>query len=282
MGFSMSKQKQTLEFERIVGVKFLNKDELPKDFKTVKKPGVKSFCDAFRLLEEEKYTEGLIVTGDSTKICHWSPVALGLKEPETDVQKKIVPLFDKLNHGIFIFNIGKTSKDHPLQNFVEKPDTVTLVGTQENITKSVKEIGIENFAKEYFKQLEYSVVSLFSNEITLTKKEKRKGKRRLRNIKFMNWLFASKLMNNKPVDKFMTRIATKYRVVEILDNSLSKSGNGMSCCYASSSIPYTTQKANVTLMDTGSIGWGGLSYKSMFLGLPYNIYKKIEPSILLE
>lgn len=278
----MSKQKQTLEFERIIGVKFLNKDELPKDFRTVKKPGVISFCDAFRLLEKEKYAEGIIVTGDSIKICHWSPVALGLKKPETDVQKNIVPLFDKLNHGVFIFNIGKTSKDHTLQNFIDNPDIVTLVGTRENVTKSIEEIGIKNFTKEYFKQLEYSAVSLFSSEVLLTKKEKRKMKRHLRSIKIINWLFASKLMNNKLMMKTMNRLMKKYRIIKIMDNFLPKYGTGMSCCYASTSIPYATQKANVTLTDSGSIGWGGLSKKSMLLGLPYDIYKKIESIMLLD
>jgi len=38
----------------------------------------------------------------------------------------------------------------------------------------------------------------------------------------------------------------------------------------------------VSLMDTGSIGWGGFSKKSMFLGLPYDLYKKLEPIILLN
>jgi len=278
----MNKQKQTLEFERIVGVKFLNKDELPKNFKKIKRPSVLSYCDAVHLLENEKYAEGLIVTGDSIKVCHWSPVGLGLKEPETEVQKKIVPLFDELNHGIFIFNIGKTSKNHPLQNFVDNPDTVTLVGTQENVTKSIEEIGIENFTKEYFKQLEYSAISLFSNEVILTKKEKRKMKRHLRSTKFINWLFASKLMNNKPMMKLVTKSLTKYRVVKMMDSFLPKYATGMSCCYASSSIPHATQKANVSLMDTGSIGWGGFSKKSMFLGLPYDLYKKLEPIILLN
>ncbi len=157
----MSSQKQSIEFERIVGVKFLKEDEMPKDFNTIKNPGVMSFCDAFRLLNNEKFAEGIIVTKDSIKVCHWSPVSLGLKEPETDVQKNIIPLFDELNQGVFIFNIGKTSKIHPLQGAIDNPDTVTLIGSSENIAKSVEKIGLENFTKDYIKQLEYSAVSLY-------------------------------------------------------------------------------------------------------------------------
>ena len=277
----MSKQKKNIEFEKIVGVKFLNKEELPKDFKTIKNPGVISYCDAIRLLENEKYAEGIILTKDSIKICHWSPVALRLKEPETGVQKKIVPLFDELNHGIFIFNVGKTGENHLLQKFVDNPDTVTLVGSKENIAKSVKEIGIENFTEDYLKQIEFSAVALFTEEDKLTKKEKRKMKRHLRSIRFLNGLFASKLIKNKPAIKLLNRLMTKYFLIKIMDSFLTKFGTGMCCCYGSSSIPYATQKANVSLMDTGSIGWGDFPKKSMFLGLPYNIYKKLEPNILL-
>ncbi|MCK4796898.1 MAG: DUF169 domain-containing protein [Spirochaetes bacterium] len=278
----MSSKKQDIEFERIVGVKFLKEDEMPKDFNTIKNPSVLSYCDAFRLINTEKYTEGIIVTKDSIKICHWSPVGLGLQEPETDVQKKIVPLFDELNHGIFIFNIGKTSKDHPLQNYIDNPDTVTLVGTPENVAKSVEEIGLENFTKDYINQFDLSAVSLYLDEDTQTKKEKRKIKRHLRNIKFTNWLFASKLISNKPMAKFLTKMLTKYTFVKIMDGLLEKSANGMSCCYGASSIPYATQKANVNLMDTGSIGWGELSKENMFLGLSYSMYKTFEPNILQE
>ncbi|MHA1516282.1 MAG: hypothetical protein ACTSPF_12165 [Candidatus Heimdallarchaeaceae archaeon] len=254
----MSSKKQGLEFEMIIGVKFLKENELPKDFNIIKNPGVRSYCDAVRLLNNEKYAEGLIVTKDSIKVCHWSPVCLGLKEPETDVQKKIVPLFDELNHGIFIFNIGKTSKSHPLQSAIDNPDAVTLVGSSENISKSVEVIGLENFTKDYIKQLELSAVSLFSNEDILTKKERRKRKSHLRSIKIINWLFASKLISNK------------------------KFGTGSCLCYGAAAIPYATQKANISFSDSGSIGWGGLSNKDLLLGLPYNLYKTLEPNLIID
>ncbi|MHA1219558.1 MAG: hypothetical protein ACTSO5_12915 [Candidatus Heimdallarchaeaceae archaeon] len=278
----MSSKKQGLEFEMIIGVKFLKENELPKDFNIIKNPGVRSYCDAVRLLNNEKYAEGLIVTKDSIKVCHWSPVCLGLKEPETDVQKKIVPLFDELNHGIFIFNIGKTSKSHPLQSAIDNPDAVTLVGSSENISKSVEVIGLENFTKDYIKQLELSAVSLFSNEDILTKKERRKRKSHLRSIKIINWLFASKLISNKLMIKFITKMMTKYPFVKIMDGFLRKFGTGSCLCYGAAAIPYATQKANISFSDSGSIGWGGLSNKDLLLGLPYNLYKTLEPNLIID
>lgn len=278
----MSEDKISVGFEKIIGIKFLKANELPKDFNTIKNPGVRSYCDAVRLLNTEKYSEGLIVTKDSIKVCHWSPVNLGLKEPETGVEKNIIPLFDELNHAIFIFNIRKNNKNHPLQSAIDNPDAVTLVGTPENIAKSVEVIGLENFTKDYIKQLELSAVSLFSNEDILTKKERRKRKRHLRSLKFINWLFASKLISNKPMIKFITKMMTKYTFIKIMDGFLRKFGTGSCLCYGAAAIPYATQKANITFADSGSIGCGGLSNKDMFLGLPYNLYKTLEPNLIID
>jgi hypothetical protein len=277
----MSKEKQNLKFNRIVGVKFLKEDEMPKDFDIVKKPGVRSFCDALRLIDTERFSEGLIVTKNTIKICHWSPVALGLKDAETEVQKKIVPLFDELHSGIFIFNISKTSENHPLQSFIDNPDTVILIGSFKVVSKAIEQIGIENFSNEYVKQLEFSALSLFTNFDSLTKKEKRKIKRHLRSTKFINALFASKLISNKPMVKFITKLLTKYPFVKVMDGVLRKTATALSCCYVSTSIPYAKQKATVALIDTGSIGWGEMSKKSVFMGIPYNLYSSIEPEMSL-
>ncbi len=278
----MSEQKQILEFDKIIGVKYLKEDELPLDFKIIKNPGVRSYCDAIPILSKENYKDGVIVTTDSIKVCHWSPVGLGLKEPETSVQKKIEPIFDELFHGIFIFNMGITSKNHPLQEAIENPDTVTLIGTSENMAKSVEVIGLENFTKDYINQPNISAVSEFSNEDNLTKKERRKRKRHLRSLKFINWLFASKLMSNKPMTKLITRMLKNYSFVKIMDGFLRKFGTGMCFCYGASSIPYATQKANVSFSDAGSISWGGISNKDMVMGLPYYLYEKLEQNVIFE
>lgn len=259
----------------------MKENEMPENFDIIKKPGVRSFCDALRLINTERFSDGLIVTKDTIKICHWSPVGLGLMEPETDVQKKIVPLFEELYHGIFIFNIGKTSKNHPLQSFIDKPDTVSMIGSFETVSRAFEQIGEENFSREYIKQLEFSALSLFTDDDTLTKKEKRKIKRHLRSTKFINALFASKLISNKPMVKFITKLLTKYPFVKIMDGMLRKTATVLSCCYVSSSIPHSTQKATVCIIDTGSIGWGEMSKKSIFMGLPFDIYSSLESKITM-
>ena len=123
-----------------IGIKFLKEKDMPKDFETIKNPAVRSFCDAVRLLHDEDHPKGLIVTLDNTKVCKWCPVGLGLKEPETGLDKKIDLLFDELNQGVHIFNMnGK----------VTEPDVITLVGDRENTEKLINEIGLENFTKNY-------------------------------------------------------------------------------------------------------------------------------------
>lgn len=75
---------------------------------------------------------------------------------------------------------------------------------------------------------------------------------------------------------------TKYRVVKFFDSFLRKFGTALSCCYVSSSIPFATQKTTVSIIDTGSIDWGEMSKKLIFMGLPFSLYKSFEPKISLE
>ncbi|MHA1244890.1 MAG: DUF169 domain-containing protein [Candidatus Heimdallarchaeota archaeon] len=271
-----------IQLERVpTGIKYLNDENMPKDFDTIKNPKVRSFCDAIQLLREEEFNKGIIVTQNTIKVCKWSPVSLGLKEPETGLEKNINPLFDELNHGVFVFNTTITANNHPLQKFVAKPDVVTLVANKENSAKVVEAVGLENFTLDFSDQLEFSAISEYTPETTanLSKKERRKRARRLRNIKSINWLFASKLISNKLMIKIITWMMKGYPVSLIFDVLTRKFYSGMACCYSVSAIPHITQKGNISFVDTGSIGWGELSNKYLLIGLPYSLYKKLESKL---
>ena len=70
-----------------------------------------------------------------------------------------------------------------------------------------------------------------------------------------------------------------YLVSLIFDVLTRKFYSGMACCYSVSAIPHITQKGNISFVDTGSIGWGELSNKYLLIGLPYSLYKKLEPKL---
>ena len=122
-----------------IGIKYLKEDDMQKYVNSLENPAVRSFCDATRKLQDEGHQNGLLVTLNSIKACKWCPVALGLKKPETGLEKKIDPLFDELNDGVYIFNLDDKITD---------PDVVALISDQENAEKIIETIGLENFTKE--------------------------------------------------------------------------------------------------------------------------------------
>ena len=265
--------KEKISLERLpIGVKYLKEKDMPKDFNTVCNPEVRSYCDAVRLLQEDEYKNGIIVTLDSIKACKWCPVCLGLKKPETGLEKKIELLFDELNQGVHIFNTT---------NGAGEPDVVSLISDQENVVKIIDLLGLENFTKEHIDQIYLSALSLYTEVEYPSKRAQRKRKRHLRSIKFFKWLFASKLIRNKPTDKFLTFLLKRYAFSRMMDPILSKFSSGTSLCYNAGAIPFVAQKANVTFPCTGGIAWGDISKDSMLIGVPYLLFKKLEPSIVL-
>jgi len=255
-----------------VGIKYLKEKDLPKDFNTIKNPKVRSYCDAVRLLHEDNYPNGIIVTLDSIKACKWCPVGLGLKNPETGLEKKIEPLIEDLNRGVHIFNTTDN---------VREPEVVTLVSDRENVENMIKVLGLENFTKEYIDELTNSALSEFTEVEFPSKRARRKRKQHLRSIRVFQWLFASKLISNRLMTRIITFTLKQYVFSRIMDPILRKYSTGLSFCYAASAIPLVTQKANVVFAETGGIGWGRVSKDSMIVGLPNSLYKKLESNIVM-
>ncbi len=263
----MSEEKQVINLVRKpIGINFLNEKEMPEEYSEIN-PKVRSFCDAIRLVHKENYPDGIIVTNDSISACKWCPVSLGLKKPESGLEKKIEPLFKDLNEGVYV-NIQKNNPNGS--------DVVTLVADQENTRKIIDLLDIDSFNQEYLNKLFFSNLSEFTDLSNLTKKELRKRRRNLRSIRLFKWLFASKLIKNKPMTKILTFFFKQYLIARIMDPILRKFSTGTSFCYTTSSMPFITQKANVAFPCTGAIGWGDVSKDSILIGLPNNMFKSLD------
>ncbi len=255
-----------------IGVKYLKEKDMPNDFNTISNLNVRSYCDAIRLLQSGEYKSGIIVTLDSIKACKWCPVGLGLKKPETGLEKKIDPLFDELYHGVHVFNTT---------DGVGKPDVVSLIIDQENSARIIEVLGLENFTKEYIDQIAFSALSEYTEVDYKSKRARRKQKRHLRSLKLFQWLFASKLISNKLMTKLLTFSLKQYAFSRVMDPILRRYSSGMSLCYSASGVPLVSQKANIVFPDTGGIVWGGISKEHMVIGLPYSLFKKLEPNIVI-
>jgi len=264
----MTEKISEIQLERIpVGIKYLKENEMPENFDTIENPKVRSFCDGLRLLHENNYPNGVIITLDKIKACKWCPVGLGLKTPQNGIEKKIEPLFEELNKGIHIFN---------LTDAVREPDIVSVIAKSENAEQIINTVGLENFTKEYIDELTFSAISQYTDVEFPSKHVERKRKRHLRSIKLFQWLFASKLISNRVMNRFLTFMLKQYPFSRMMDPILRQYSTGMSFCYSTSAIPLTTQKANVVFAETGGIGWGGISKDDMIFGMPYSLYKTFE------
>lgn len=263
----MTEEKIKINLKREpIGIKYIKENAVLKDFNEATNPKVRSYCDAIRLLQGTDYPDGVIVTLDSIRACKWCPVALGLKNPETGLEKKIEPLFEDINQGVHVFN--------PINN--GEPDVVTLISDRENAEKIINKVGLENFTQDYIEQLTFSNLSEFTDVKFSSRRAERKRKRHLRTIRLFNWLFASKLISNKLMTKILTSMLKKYAFSRMMDPILRRYSTGMSFCYATSAIPFVKQKANIAFVDTGAIGWGDISKDSMIIGMPNSLFKTLE------
>ncbi|MCK5342791.1 MAG: DUF169 domain-containing protein, partial [Candidatus Heimdallarchaeota archaeon] len=152
-----------------IGIKFLKEDEMPEDFSIVKNPKDRSYCGLLRLVrEEEEYSKGVIVTRESIEICKWSKVILGFKKPEKKFEKGISPILEEPFPGIFLFKIDTPIENHPLARFIENPDIIQIMSSQESITEIINYLGIENFTDEYLDHLETSALAVFTKDLSGT------------------------------------------------------------------------------------------------------------------
>lgn len=260
-----------------VGVKFLREEEMPNNFNVVQNPKVRSYCDVIRLLRKEEYCQGNVLTLDSNTVCKWGPAILGLKKPDNELEKKLSPIMEESFDGVFVFNINTPKEKHPLSSAIENPDTVTIVGTREILADIIERLGIENFTDEYIDRLETSALSAFSDIQDISETVKRKRARKTSSLKFLNWVFSSRVMSNRVSTWIITQPFKSYTFSKMADPVLRKTMAVHSVCMNTSVIPYLTQKGNVSYFDAGGIGWGGNTHKNMIMGLPGQLYQRLEP-----
>jgi len=260
-----------------LGVKFLHNEDFPLDFGPIKTPDVRSFCDSFRLIGEEEYSKGILITADNIKSCRWCSAMLGLKKPEHKIESKHSPRIEENIQGIFIYNMSNNIENQLLKN----PDVVIFVSSRNDMEFIINKLGIENFTTDYLLDLKVSALSLFLENEQVTNRIKRKRKQKTRSLKFFNWLFASKLISNKLMMKLITWLLKHYGVTTVMDPVLNKFMVTASFCRNATAIPYLSQKANVSYLDGGAIGWGEFPHKNMIIGIPGELYKQVANDLVL-
>ncbi len=217
-----------------------------------------SYCDAVRLASEGE-GRPLLIDDSSIEVCRWSPVVLGLREPDSQFNLKVEYNLPLPTRSVLIAPVGLYREDRP-------PDVVLVRATPAELKKAIDALGAQNFATDLAGRLDRSALSVFlAGGDPVDRKT----------IQFVNENLArlNRLQGWRDFTKWIfNREWTTYIFDLLLDRFLAN----MSICRNSTAIPFVTGKANVSYFCTGGIAWGLNKPQHMTCGLPYPLFKQLE------
>jgi uncharacterized protein (DUF169 family) len=242
-----------------VGVKFIPSDE---DV-WVAAPlyeGI-SYCDAvLRATDGEE----LQIHPDSITTCKWSPVVLGLKNPESGFEKRQEPRLEG-TRGVFLA---------PLSLFETRglePDVVIIRDDPKTLRYLAREAGERRSAREYAEELDKSALQyLLENRADWKVRLTMAVNRILAFMQRFGWW--------KSLIEFMFR---SELVSDLFDRVISRTMADMSICRNSTVIPYKTGMANISFFCSGGIAWGMNRSEHMTSGWPWQVFKELRDRVTL-
>ncbi len=249
----------TLELPPI-GIKLLD-EKLYEEFKdTVLFSGI-SYCQG---IFGATFGMELLLNSGSIKICKWSPVVLGFKEPGNDFEKTIEPHLERFAikalymAPMYLFKKGVT------------PDGVIIRTNPDNYRKIIDLLGWDSFIDpEKYKQDQTSLNTFRMKPPT--------GMSAI-SIKYINRTLS--LLNRFTLwHRFTTFIFKSDYVTKIFDKFITRYMANMSMCRNSFVIPWQNKKANISYYCTGGVAWGKNEPDDMTSGYPYDMYLKLEPNL---
>ena len=125
-----------------------------------------------------------------------------------------------------------------------------------------------------------SDLSVFTQAFSVSDKSSKKRSRKIKLIKNFNRIWDSKLILNKVVFNSLTWSLKSNAVCSAFAPAMRSLTAAGAVCLNTVVIPYLTQKGNVTFVDMGGIMWGSISRKNMIIGLPNNLYNKVEKQLI--
>lgn len=212
-----------------------------------------SYCDAVRRVTGNGE---LLILSDSILTCQWSPVILGLKNPENSFEKRLTPRMNK-TWGVYLA---------PLTIFSERdfePDVIILRDKPDLLKKLLLNLGWDRCALRLAGEMDKSALGiLYNNNFSL----------KSFSIVGFNKLLAS-LSGNNWWHSFTEVMFRNTFVCDIFDRFISLFMSDMSICRNSTVIPYKTGLVNVSHFCIGGISWG-LNYpEHLTSGFPYDVFK---------
>ncbi len=204
-----------------------------------------SWCDAVRLAT---YGEELLVVPGSIEVCKWAPVVLGLKEPQSEFEKDLVPRMERPVAGIYLAQLTR---------FKGNPDAVIIRGSPARLRELAQRLGGGALSTRYSGQIGRTAVGVGAGAASARVMLSRSSNRLLAALR--RW---------KRFDD-ATRAAFKDdRVTSFFEKLIRNAVADMSMCRNSFVLPYYEDAGNISFFCTGGVTWGRNAPSDMTSGYP--------------
>lgn len=236
-----------------VGVKVLS--ESTNVFKDTEVYRGTSYCDAVR---RATMKEELLVLSGSVLTCQWSPVVLGLKEPENSFERRLSPRLDK-TRGIYLAPLSS-------QSWKDTSPDIVIIRDKPDLLKDVISItGWNRCSDKYSGEMDKSALGILRNNTFSLKSA---------STVVFNRLLAM-LSKSKGWHRLTEKIFSSTFACDMFDRLISLFTADMSICRNSTVIPYKTGLVNVSHFCSGGISWGLNLPDNLTSGFPYGIFENL-------
>jgi uncharacterized protein (DUF169 family) len=245
---------ENMKFEvPLVGVKVLPSLE---GFEAATEYRGVSYCDAVR---RATAGEEVLVRSGSIEVCRWSPVIMGLKEPESDFEKSLEPHLESPVAGVYVA---------PLSRFREgvEPDVVIVRGRPAQLKKFAADMGQGALQNRYRGRIGWSALGVGVGEKGLSW--------RVMLVHALNYSL-SVLKRSRRFDELTRKLFRKESVSQAFEKAGKNAVADMSMCRNSTVLPYVEDAGNISFFCTGGVTWGGNSPANMTAGFPYRLIKPL-------
>jgi uncharacterized protein (DUF169 family) len=234
-----------------VGVKVL---ESPGGFEDVAEYRGVSYCDAVR---RATAGEEVLVRPGSIEVCRWSPVVLGLKNPESDFEKSLEPHLESPVAGVYVA---------PLSWFREgvEPDVVIVRGRPAQLKKLAADMGEGSLQGTYRGRIGWSALGVGEKGLSW----------RVMLVHALNYSL-SLLIRIRLVDELIKKYFRRESVSKAFEDAGKNAVADMSMCRNSTVLPYVEDAGNISFFCTGGVTLGGNSPANMTAGFPYRLIKPL-------
>jgi len=212
-----------------------------------------SYCDAIRRAGEG---QALRVLPGSIQVCHWTPVVLGLKDPENRFERGLAPRLAFPVAGLLLA---------PLDRFPGEPEVVVVRASPEALREMSQLLGPEHLWADHQGKVVWSAVPFLTGDGPSF------------HYRFVNGVNAALAALTRParLRALTYRLFQDHLVTAAYDVLISHLLVDMSICRNSTIIPRLTGCVNASFFCSGGIAWGGNRPDHMTSGWPWPLWQRL-------